>query len=201
MDWHFRVHRRLADAERRSQHRSWYVSENDWVHSREDEEENVGTATAPAAGAAEGGEGSSGGPGAVPGFDGDAGGDGRRWDGSVGGAGSGGGATSGRSTSAGARGGLRYIAVPDDASLTNSVCPVCQERFEMKWLDEAQEWVWMDAVRVGDRVFHASCHREAYGGSGGGGAGVASGASGVSRYGNRGTPDPVLGKRKAEPGW
>lgn len=33
----------------------------------------------------------------------------------------------------------------------------------MKWLDEAQEWVWMDAVRVGGRVFHASCHREAYG--------------------------------------
>ena len=35
----------------------------------------------------------------------------------------------------------------------------------MKWLDEAQEWVWTDAVKVGggERVFHASCHREAYG--------------------------------------
>lgn len=45
----------------------------------------------------------------------------------------------------------------------------------MKWLDEAQEWVWTDAVMVGGRVFHASCHREAAGvssvpmGMGGGG--------------------------------
>ncbi len=47
----------------------------------------------------------------------------------------------------------------------------------MSWLDEAQEWVWTDAVRVGGRVFHGSCYREAYGNAGGGG---------------------VLGKRKAE---
>jgi pre-mRNA cleavage complex 2 protein Pcf11 len=80
---------------------------------------------------------------------------------------------------------LQYLAVPDDASRVNSVCPICQERFEMKWLDEAQEWVWMDAVKLGDRVFHASCHREVSGGGAGG----------------RGTPPDgrgVLGKRKAE---
>jgi pre-mRNA cleavage complex 2 protein Pcf11 len=27
MDWHFRVHQRMAEAERRGQHRSWYVDE------------------------------------------------------------------------------------------------------------------------------------------------------------------------------
>lgn len=78
---------------------------------------------------------------------------------------------------------LQYLAVPDDASRVNSVCPICQERFEMKWLDEAQEWVWMDAVKLGDRVFHASCHREV---SGGGGTGTPPDGRGV------------LGKRKAE---
>lgn len=51
----------------------------------------------------------------------------------------------------------------------------------MKWLDEAQEWVWTDALRVGGRVFHASCHREAYGAQAGMGQGQG-----------------VLGKRKAE---
>ena len=56
----------------------------------------------------------------------------------------------------------------------------------MKWLDEAQEWVWMDAVKVGDRVYHASCHREA--------TNDGRGTPGPSRN----TPDPVLGKRKAE---
>lgn len=49
----------------------------------------------------------------------------------------------------------------------------------MKWLDDAQEFVWMDAVKVGPRIYHASCHSE------------------VRREGN-GTPEPVLGKRKAE---
>jgi pre-mRNA cleavage complex 2 protein Pcf11 len=76
---------------------------------------------------------------------------------------------------------MQYIAVPDDPRV-NTMCPICQEKFEMKWLDEAQEWVWMDAVKVGDRVYHASCHREAT--RDGGGA--------------RSTPEPVLGKRKAE---
>jgi len=57
----------------------------------------------------------------------------------------------------------------------------------MKWLDEAQEWVWMDAVKIGDRVFHASCHREAAGDR----------REATPGYG-RGTPEPVLGKRKAE---
>jgi len=49
----------------------------------------------------------------------------------------------------------------------------------MKWLDDAQEFVWMDAKMVGDRIYHASCYAEA--------------------TKDRGTPEPtVLGKRKAE---
>ena len=27
MDWHFRVHQRIAEAEKRGQHRSWYVDQ------------------------------------------------------------------------------------------------------------------------------------------------------------------------------
>lgn len=55
----------------------------------------------------------------------------------------------------------------------------------MKWLDEAQEFVWMDAKQIGGRIYHASCHAE-----------VSKDAS--STQVKRGTPDPVLGKRKAE---
>ncbi len=57
----------------------------------------------------------------------------------------------------------------------------------MKWLDGAQEWVWMDAVKIGDRVYHASCHREA-----------ARDRDREGTPGARATPEPVLGKRKAE---
>jgi pre-mRNA cleavage complex 2 protein Pcf11 len=56
----------------------------------------------------------------------------------------------------------------------------------MQWLDEAQEWVWMDAIKVGDRIYHASCYAEAKKGGGN-----------TPAY-SRGTPEPVLGKRKNE---
>lgn len=65
------------------------------------------------------------------------------------------------------------------------MCPICQDKFENKWLDTAQEWVWLDTVLVGGRAFHASCHAEAT----------------RDREGTpRRTPEPVLGKRKAENG-
>lgn len=82
--------------------------------------------------------------------------------------------------------GPAYIPVPDPSSGINTVCPICQEKFENKWLDTAQEWVWLDAVLVGSRAYHASCHTEA--------TRDREGTPGVSRR----TPEPVLGKRKAE---
>ena len=77
-----------------------------------------------------------------------------------------------------------YIKAPADAALGNYSCPICQENFETVWHDDAQEWVWLDAIQSGQRVFHASCHEE------------------VSREAGTSTPmkklSPVLGKRKAE---
>ncbi|KAH9908098.1 hypothetical protein F4778DRAFT_462332 [Xylariomycetidae sp. FL2044] len=81
---------------------------------------------------------------------------------------------------------LEYIPVPDDPVLANSVCPICQEKFETRWLDDAQDFVWPDATKVGGRIYHASCHREATNDGGS-----------TPMYG-RNTPEPVLGKRKAE---
>lgn len=76
--------------------------------------------------------------------------------------------------------------------MANTTCPICQERFETVWHDEAQEWVWMDAVKIGGRIYHASCHAEASKDGGN----VNNGTSSSSR--NR-TPDPaLLGKRKAD---
>lgn len=46
----------------------------------------------------------------------------------------------------------------------------------------------MDAKQVGERIYHATCYEEAYGGK----------AQAQAKM-NRGTPEPsVLGKRKAE---
>ncbi|THY66604.1 hypothetical protein D6C97_01512 [Aureobasidium pullulans] len=80
----------------------------------------------------------------------------------------------------------KYIPAPTEAA-ANATCPICQEKFEPVWHDEAQEWVWMDAVKVGGRVFHASCHDEVKRAGGG-------------DRGRSTTPEAagVLGKRKAE---
>ncbi|KKY30597.1 putative mrna cleavage factor complex component [Diaporthe ampelina] len=85
---------------------------------------------------------------------------------------------------------IQYIPVPEDGDNTNTVCPICQEKFVTKWLDEAQEWVWTDATRVGGRAYHASCYAE-----------VTKDGGNTPMYGGGGatsTPDLVLGKRKAE---
>jgi pre-mRNA cleavage complex 2 protein Pcf11 len=83
-----------------------------------------------------------------------------------------------------------YLPVPEG---TNKDCPICQERFETTWLDSVQDFVWMDAIRVGPRVFHASCSQEV--------SKAAAGAVAANSYGS-GTSEPesVLGKRKVEEG-
>ena len=80
-----------------------------------------------------------------------------------------------------------FIPVPSDHALANAPCPICQEKFETSWNEEAQDFVWMDAVKIGGRVYHASCHAE------------------IRKDGGNtplriSTPDSILGKRKAEVG-
>ncbi|CAK7223709.1 mRNA 3' end processing factor [Sporothrix curviconia] len=135
MDWHFKVHQRIVEAEKRGQHRSWYVDQADWIHSRETVDSD-GIGHSP-----------------------DANGSASRGQAGRGSGGNAGGGADGASGDAGGK--LQWIPVPTGSANTNQTCPICQEKFEMKWLDEAQEWVWIDAVRVGSRVYHASCHAEA----------------------------------------
>ena len=156
MDWHFRVHQRIAEYEKRGSYRSPFVDEIDWI-------ETPITVDIDYVAPSNNTTGEDGGDSAATTT------------------------SSTRKTAQQQLQKLQYIPVPDDSSRVNSICPICQERFEMKWLDEAQEWVWMDAVKIGDRVFHASCHREAAGDR----------REATPGYG-RGTPEPVLGKRKAE---
>ncbi|KAK3397216.1 hypothetical protein B0T20DRAFT_252128 [Sordaria brevicollis] len=207
MDWHFRVHQRVTDAERRGQHRSWWVEQSDWVSSVEaidvDHSHRPDATSAQSKG--------------IPGqdtlnyddedndddYDPEAsfnqsynsysGASGADAAGGYGGAKSQGGAGRGKGGKKGPGGTKNYIPVPEDSAKVNNMCPICQERFEMKWLDEAQEWVWMDATKVGGRVYHASCHREVNGTGAGQDGGVKlenGGGSAGGGWGGR--------KRKAE---
>lgn len=79
----------------------------------------------------------------------------------------------------------RYVSVPQDVVLQQAPCPICQEKFETVWSVEANDFVWMDALNVGGKVYHATCFEEYSKG-----AGIAM----------PGTPDSVLGKRRADDG-
>lgn len=78
----------------------------------------------------------------------------------------------------------RRVLVPSNPALSNAPCPICQEKFEPSWDDESQDFVWRDAIQIGSRVYHASCHAEVR-------------KDGASTPMRTGTPDSVLGKRKA----
>ncbi|KAJ5775936.1 uncharacterized protein N7511_000947 [Penicillium nucicola] len=83
-----------------------------------------------------------------------------------------------------------WIRAPNDATLRNTPCPICQEMFESTWSEDVQDWIWQDATKVGARVFHASCYAE-----------VTKDGPAPARgtpQARTGTPESVLGKRKAE---
>ncbi|KAK3069345.1 hypothetical protein LTS18_000355, partial [Coniosporium uncinatum] len=84
-----------------------------------------------------------------------------------------------------------FVPVPEDVGLQNQICPICQEKFETVWERETQQPVWMNAVKVGGRTYHATCYAEVKGGLG------SMTGGGPMRTRASATPEPsVLGKRK-----
>ena len=79
----------------------------------------------------------------------------------------------------------KVIPVPSDSTLTSIPCPICQEKFEPSWKEETQDWVWMDAIKIGSKIYHASCYADLK-------------KDGGNTPLRNSTPDSVLGKRKAE---
>ncbi|KAF2274284.1 uncharacterized protein EI97DRAFT_451838 [Westerdykella ornata] len=138
MDWHFRV--KDPDATKRGIHRSWYISEKEWIEYREVDESAPDTANSAKAAAV----------------------------------------TLKKDPKE------QYVHVPADAA-RDAPCPICLEKFDsnLKWHTDANDFVWMDAVNVNGKVYHATCWDEYSKG-----AGIPAPS----------TPDPVLGKRKADIG-
>ncbi|KNC24041.1 hypothetical protein FF38_01810 [Lucilia cuprina] len=47
-----------------------------------------------------------------------------------------------------------YVEIPADSEGT---CPVCQEPYETSWSEEAENWVWTNAVEINGHHIHATC--------------------------------------------
>ena len=77
--------------------------------------------------------------------------------------------------------------MPSNHSSATMPCPICQETFEPSWSEELQDFVYEDAVKVGDTIYHASCYSDY--------------KKDEHQTPVRGsTPNSVLGKRKNEVG-
>lgn len=79
----------------------------------------------------------------------------------------------------------KFVPVPGDNAIANTPCPICQDRFEVSRNEEIQDFVWVDAVKIGGRIYHASCYADLK-------------KDGGNSPARTATPDSVLGKRKAE---
>ncbi|KAJ8086820.1 mRNA 3' end processing factor [Marasmius tenuissimus] len=52
------------------------------------------------------------------------------------------------------------VVPPGDESKTIS-CPVCKEVLSPEFVEDEEEWVWKNAIKKDDRIYHATCHAEA----------------------------------------
>ncbi|KAI9669900.1 MAG: hypothetical protein M1831_006935 [Alyxoria varia] len=161
LDYHFRTNRKMAETSTHAPHRSWYIDEVEWIRFRELDDADAETDGA---------------------RDKDNGVEGRKDSTAASGGTKDGASSDAKET--------RFIKAPTDVSEVNDTCPICLDNFETSWHVEAQEFVWMDTVMIGNRVYHGTCYDE------------------ISPPEGRSTPVPavpqhrststVLGKRKSD---
>ncbi|TRM66435.1 hypothetical protein BD626DRAFT_487743 [Schizophyllum amplum] len=81
-----------------------------------------------------------------------------------------------------------HVIIPVGDETKPLTCPVCYDAFKTEFLEDEEEWVWTNAMKDGETLYHATCHAELH-------AKRRSGAAPLSRSH---TPDVASRKRKAE---
>ncbi|KAF8897640.1 hypothetical protein BD779DRAFT_1491908 [Infundibulicybe gibba] len=54
-----------------------------------------------------------------------------------------------------------YVVVPPGDEAKAVSCPICKEVLKSEFLEDDEDWVWKNAIKKDDRVYHATCHAEA----------------------------------------
>ncbi|PIL37089.1 hypothetical protein GSI_00781 [Ganoderma sinense ZZ0214-1] len=54
-----------------------------------------------------------------------------------------------------------FVVVPPGDEAKPISCPICKEPLKSEFLEDDEEWVWRNAVKKDDRIYHATCHAEA----------------------------------------
>ncbi|KAI9063314.1 hypothetical protein FKP32DRAFT_1628211 [Trametes sanguinea] len=54
-----------------------------------------------------------------------------------------------------------HVVVPPGDEAKPISCPICKEHLKSEFLEDEEEWVWRNAIKKDDRIYHATCHAEA----------------------------------------
>ncbi|GJE84174.1 hypothetical protein PsYK624_002500 [Phanerochaete sordida] len=54
-----------------------------------------------------------------------------------------------------------FVVVPPGDEAKAIACPICKETLKSEFMEDDEEWVWRNAVKKDDRIYHATCHAEA----------------------------------------
>ncbi|KAI0796733.1 hypothetical protein C8Q75DRAFT_742075 [Abortiporus biennis] len=54
-----------------------------------------------------------------------------------------------------------YVVVPPGDEATTLSCPICKEPLKSEFIEDDEEWVWRNAIKKDDKIYHATCHAEA----------------------------------------
>jgi len=54
-----------------------------------------------------------------------------------------------------------FVVVPPGDEAKPISCPICKETLKSEFLEDDEDWVWKNAIKKDDRVYHATCHAEA----------------------------------------
>jgi len=86
-----------------------------------------------------------------------------------------------------------YVVVPPGDEAKPISCPICKETLKSEFLEDDEDWVWKNAIKKDDRVYHATCHAEAISSTNSLAARLRTELASGSRMGSRhGTPEAQL---------
>ncbi|KAI0750747.1 hypothetical protein C8Q80DRAFT_1351877 [Daedaleopsis nitida] len=54
-----------------------------------------------------------------------------------------------------------FVVVPPGDEAKAISCPICKEPMKSEFLEDDEEWVWRNAIKKDERIYHATCHAEA----------------------------------------
>ncbi|KAI0723239.1 hypothetical protein C8Q76DRAFT_646524 [Earliella scabrosa] len=54
-----------------------------------------------------------------------------------------------------------FVVVPAGDEAKPIKCPICKEPLKSEFLEDDEEWVWRNAIKKDERIYHATCHAEA----------------------------------------